>query len=48
MKTTKYDQFKSDIKMKLEDEHHDPETHVDAEVERVFKQHYLAFFLSVP
>ena len=39
---TKYDQFKHDIKMKLEDEHDHPETNIDAEVKRVFEQHYLA------
>ena len=39
---TKYDQFKRNIKMKLEDEGRDPEMNVDAEVENIFKQHYLA------
>jgi len=39
---TKYDQFKRNIKMKLEDEHGHPETNIDAEVKRVFEQHYLA------
>jgi hypothetical protein len=38
---TKYDQFKRNIKMKLEDEGRDPEMNVDAEVENIFKQHYL-------
>jgi len=37
---TKYDQFKRDIKMKLEDENR--ETELDAEVEKIFNQHYLA------
>jgi len=37
---TKYDQFKRDIKMKLEDENR--ETDLDAEVEKIFDQHYLA------
>jgi hypothetical protein len=37
---TKYDQFRRDIKMKLEDENR--ETDLDAEVEKVFEQHYLA------
>ena len=37
---TKYDQFKRDIKMKLEDENR--ETDLDAEVEKIFNQHYLA------
>ena len=39
---TKYDQFKRNIKMKLQDEGRDPETNLDAEVENIFKQHYLA------
>ena len=39
---TKYDQFKRNIKMKLEDEGHDPETHLDTEVKRVFDQYYLS------
>ena len=41
---TKYDQFRRDIKMKLQDQHegHDPEIgHLDAEVESEFSQHYL-------
>ena len=37
---TKYDQFKHDIEMKLEDENR--ETDLDAEVEKIFDQHYLA------
>jgi hypothetical protein len=43
---TKYDQFKRNIRMKLEDEYRDhPETaekHVDVEIKRVFEQQYLA------
>ena len=41
---TKFDQFKRDIKMKLEDQHDSDyaEIHIDAEVKRVFEQHYLA------
>ena len=40
---TKYDQFKRNIKMKLEDENHShAEAHVNVEVERIFEQHYLA------
>jgi len=39
---TKYDQFKHDIKMKLEDEGRDPEMDFNAEVENTFNQHYLA------
>ena len=38
---TKYDQFKHDIKMKLEDEGHDLETDLNTEVDNVFNQHYL-------
>jgi hypothetical protein len=38
---TKYDQFKCDTMMKLEDEGRDPEMNLDAEVEEIFKQHYL-------
>ncbi len=37
---TKYDQFKRDIKMKLEDENR--ETDLDAELENIFDWHYLA------
>ncbi len=37
---TKYDQFKHDIKMKLEDENR--ETDLDAKVKKIFDQHYLA------
>ena len=39
---TKFDQFKRDIKMKLEDEGHDPGMDLDTEVENIFNQHYLA------
>ena len=39
---TKYDQFKRNIKMKLEDEGRDPEMDLNIEVENVFKVHYLA------
>jgi len=45
---TKYDQFKHDIKMKLEDEGHDPRTHFDAKVESVFNQYYLASLSGPP
>ena len=38
---TKYDQFKRNIKMKLEDEDRDPKIYLDAEAENIFKQHYL-------
>ena len=43
---TKQDQFKREIKMKLEDQLEDRDGDVpalhDAEVERIFNQHYLA------
>jgi hypothetical protein len=40
---TKYDQFKRDIKIKLEDSGRGhSEMEVDDEVKRVFEQHYLA------
>jgi hypothetical protein len=39
---TKYDQFKREIKMKLEDGPRDSGTNVENEVESIFRQHYLA------
>ena len=45
---TKYDQFKRNIKMKLEDEDRDLGTHFDAEVERVFNEYYLACLSGTP
>ena len=39
---TKYDQFKRNVKMKLEDEGRDPGTHFDTEVETMFDRYYLA------
>jgi hypothetical protein len=45
---TKYDQFKYDIKMKLEDQGRDPEMDLNAEVENIFKQHYLASLNGPP
>ena len=45
---TKFDQFKLDIKMKLEDEGRDSGTHLDTEVESVFYQHYLASLSGPP
>jgi hypothetical protein len=41
---TKYDQFRRDVKMKLQDQDHGPEMDLDDEVERMFDQHYLASF----
>ena len=45
---TKYDQFKLDVMMRLEDEGRDQEMDVDAEVETVFNQHYLAHLDGPP
>ena len=45
---TKYDQFKRNIKMKLEDEGRDLHTHFDIEVNRVFNDHYLAYLGGTP
>ena len=45
---TKYDQFKRDIKMRLEDESRDSGTHFDTEVESVFNQCYLASLSGPP
>ena len=38
---TKFDQFKRDIQMKLQDEGRDPEMSLNDEVETIFNQHYL-------
>ena len=45
---TKFDQFKRDIKMKLEDEGRDPGTHLDTEVESAFNRYYLASLSEPP
>ena len=45
---TKFDQFKRDIKMRLEDEGRNPARDLDAEVERVFERHYLAGLAGKP
>ena len=45
---TKFDQFKHDIKMKLEDEGHDREMDLNTEVENIFDQHYLASLNGPP
>ena len=39
---TKYDQFRRNIRMNLDDEGHDLEIDLDAEVENRFNQQYLA------
>jgi hypothetical protein len=38
---TKYDQFKRDVEMRLEDEGRYEKTSLDDELERMFQQHYL-------
>ena len=47
---TKYDQFKRNIKMKLEDEGHGPlaGAQLDTEAERLFNQYYLASLNGPP
>jgi hypothetical protein len=44
---TKYDQFRRNIKMKLEDQNGDPAL-LDAEAASIFNQHYLARFGGLP
>ena len=44
----KYDQFKRNIKMNLEDEGRDSGTDLDIEVERMFNDHYLANLGGTP
>jgi hypothetical protein len=39
---TKFDQFKRDIRMKLEDEGRDPGTDLNEQAESVFREHYQA------
>jgi hypothetical protein len=45
---TKFDYFKRDIKMRLEDEDRDPATDLDGEVEREFKRYYLDRLVGPP
>ena len=45
---TKYDQFKREVRMKLEDRHSDPVTNFDDEMENIFNQHYLAALRGPP
>ena len=45
---TKFDQFKRNIKMKLEDEGRDLETHFETEVESVFNRYYLGGLSEPP
>ena len=44
---TKYDQFKREIKMKLEDQDRDP-AHVDDDMENIFNEHFLATLEGSP
>ena len=45
---TKYDQFKRNVKMKLEDEGRYTEIDLNVEVESIFNQHYLASLNGPP
>jgi hypothetical protein len=45
---TKFDQFKRDIKIKLEDRGRDPELHLEDEVECIFRERYLAYLVGHP
>ena len=45
---TKYEQFKHDIKMRLEDEGCDQEVDLNAEVESIFNHNYLASLNGPP
>ena len=45
---TKFDQFKRNIKMQLEDEGRDPETHIETEVESVFDRYFLGSLSERP
>jgi hypothetical protein len=44
---TKYDQFRREIKMKLEDQDRDP-AQVDNDVENIFKEHFLGKLKGSP
>ena len=45
---TKFDQFKRDTKINLVDQGRDPETDLNAEVENIFDQHYVASLNGPP
>jgi hypothetical protein len=45
---TKYDQFRREVRMKLEDRQCDPGTNVDDQVESIFNQHYLDCLCGPP
>jgi hypothetical protein len=44
---TKYDQFRREIRMKLEDQHRDP-AHVDDDMENIFNEHFLGNLKGSP
>jgi hypothetical protein len=45
---TKYDQFKREIWISLEDQGRDPRTNLKDEAESIFQQHYLAILTGPP
>jgi hypothetical protein len=46
---TKYDQYRRDIKIKLEDQGSDTDTaHLNAEMERIFEEQFLAHLRGSP
>jgi hypothetical protein len=45
---TKFDQFRREVRMKLEDQHRDPETDLEVEMESIFNEHYLASLRGAP
>jgi hypothetical protein len=45
---TKYDQFRRNIKMKLEDGSRDSRTNLEDEVDSIFHEHYLAGLKGTP
>jgi hypothetical protein len=45
---TKYDQFRRNIKMKLEDGSRDSRTNLEDEVDSIFYEHYLASLRGTP
>jgi hypothetical protein len=51
---TKYDQFKREVNMKLEDQHRGRDsgpltgTNFDAEMDKIFNEHYLADLVGSP
>jgi|HubBroStandDraft_3_1064219.scaffolds.fasta_scaffold712891_1 hypothetical protein len=45
---TKFDQFRREVRMKLEDQHRDPETDLEVEMESIFNEHYSASLEGPP